>query len=128
MEDAPFLCREEENETVDKTKKLLEEGVSCQGVLVQRRAQGLIVRVRKEALSKRDEGFLDADAQMLARADALFAAVVPPLLERTVRDGTVGRAEARLVREQPKRGEVGVPLLGEDAAKVGLDPRRPREA
>ena len=53
---------------------------------------------------------------------------LPPRLQRARRVRVAGAAEARLVREEPERGEVGVQVLREDPAQVGCEPRRPREA
>ena len=82
----------------------------------------------EEALPQGDERILDATAQVFAGARTLFAAGIAPHFERAFGDRLALAAEARLVAEQPERGEVGVALFREDALEVRLDPRGAREA
>ena len=128
MQQVPLLDGEQKNEPVDQSQKLFEESVLRETPGVQGSPERRVRGMRKEPLPQDPERLLEARAQPFPRPSPLFSPGHPPGLERAGPVRVAGAAEARLVREKPERGEVGVQVLREDPAEVGFDPRRPREA
>ena len=83
--------------------------------------------VGKEPLPQDLERLPEAVAQLVPRPRSLLPADLPPHLQRARLRRVVGAPEARLVGEEPERGEIGVQVLREDPAEVRSDPRRTRE-
>ena len=94
---------------------------------MQRGTKLLVRDVGKEPLPQEHKRLPEAVTQLVPRPRPLLSAGFPPHLQRGCLRRVVGTAEARLVGEEPERGEVGVQVLREDPAEVGFDPRRPRE-
>ena len=84
--------------------------------------------VGQEPLPQDLESLPEPVAQLVPCPSPLLPAGFPPRLQRARLRRVLGAAEARLVGEEPERGEVGVQVLGEDSGEVGFNPRRPREA
>jgi hypothetical protein len=128
MEQTALFHREEEDEPVDQPQELVEVVLGLKRAVLEIGTQRLVLRMGEEAVTKRDERFLDAAPQVLASARALFPTRVAPNFEGTLGGRLAFSTEPRLVAEEPKRSKVGVSLLDEDALEVGFDPRGAREA
>ena len=128
MQQVPFFDREQEDEPVDKSQELPEVALLREIPRVQRGTKLRVRGVGKEPLPQDLERLLEAGIQLAPRPSPLLPACLPPHLQRASHRRIFGATEARLVSEEPERGEVGVQLLCEDPAEVGFDPRRPREA
>ena len=111
MEQSALLHREQEDEPVDKAQELLEVRRLRQRAVLQRGAKRAVVGMREKPLAECDQRILNAFPQVLARARPLLAAGGAPDVERAFGGRLAGFAESRFVREQPERGEVGVPFL-----------------
>src|SRR5258707_15558927 len=111
MQQSALLAREQEDHAIDEPQQLLEVRRACESAVLKRFAQLVVLGMREESLSECEKRLLHAAAQMLACACPLLAPGGPPLLERAIVHRLVGPTEARLVREQPERSEVGISLL-----------------
>ena len=128
MQQVPFLDREQEDEPVDEPQELPEVAFLRELPRVQRGAKLPVRGVGQEPLPQDLQRLPEAVAQLVPCPRPLLPASFPPHLQRTCLRRVLGTAEARLVGEEPERGEVGVQVLGEDSGEVGFNPRRPREA
>ena len=127
VQQVPFLDRQQKDEPIDQSQELPKVAIGGEIAGVQRRTKLRVRGVRKEPLPQNLERLLKAGAQPVACPRPVLPSLLPPHLQRACRGRGVGAAEARLLRDEPERGEVGVQILGEDPAEVGFDPRRPRE-
>ena len=127
MQQVPFFDREQEDEPIDESQQLPEVTLLRELPRVQRGSEPRVRGVGKEPLSQNLERLLEAVTQLVPGPSPFLSAGFQPRLQRALLRRVVGAAEARLVGEEPERGEVGVQVLREDPAEVGLDPRRPRE-
>ena len=128
MQQVAFLDREQEDESVDEPQKLPEVAFLRELPRVQRGTKLPVRGVGQEPLPQDLQRLPEAVAQLVPCPRPLLPAGFPPHLQRACLRRVAGASEARLVGEEPERGEVGVQVLGEDSGEVGLDPRRPREA
>ena len=128
VQQVPFFDGEQEDEPVDQSQKLPEVPVLREAPGMQCSPELRVPGMGKEPLPQDIERLLEARAQPFPRPSPLFPPGLPPRLERACPVRVAGAAEARLVREKPERGEIGVQVLREDPAEVGFDPRRPGEA
>ena len=128
VQQVPFFDREQEDESIDKSQELLEVAILRELPGVQGRTELRVGAVGKKPLPQSLERLPEAGAQLVPRARSLLPAGLPPHLQGARLRRVVGAAEARLMGEEPERGEVGVQVLREDPAEVGFNPRRPREA
>ena len=128
VQQVAVLGGEQKDQPIDEAEELAEEVRQRQLAGAQLLAQRAILGMRQEAVAEAEQRRLDAVAQLVAGGDALLLARLAPALERAVGWRRAGSAEAAGMDQQPQRGEVGEVLALEDAAQVGFDIGRAREA
>jgi hypothetical protein len=108
VEQPALLDRQQEDQPIGEPQQFAEVGFFLQRAIVQRPPQGLVGRVRQEALAQAQQGIFEADPQAVARDGPLFArGLVPQLQDAPI--GILGLTpEARAVQQQPSGGEVWV--------------------
>ena len=121
----PLLGHHQEQQPVDQPQELPVEPGLGQRLGLQRLPQGVVGRVRDEALAQQLQRALDADPQLLADPAALLDPLLVPALQQAgVRVAGLLR-EARAVEQAPEHGELGIEPAGDNAFQVDLEIGRP---
>ncbi len=128
VQDVALFHRQQEDLAIDQAQQLAQVVLRRQAAAAQRLAQRGVGWVADEALAKHQQGVLDTDSQGLARAGALFAAGIAPLLQCAVAGCRTFGAKAGGVQQQPEHREVGVAFFSEQALQVHFHPGRAGEA
>jgi hypothetical protein len=120
MEETAVFRRKQEDEAIDKAKQLIEELRHRQPATGEPVAEICVRRIREESVAESEQCFFDANAEALARCEALFASGFAPAFESTVGDRAAWLTEAAGMDDEPERGKAGEVLVFEDLPQVGF--------
>ena len=121
-EELALLGHHEEEQAVDEVEQFAVEAGSVEGVAFERFAERVVALAREQGPAERFERPLDAVAQLVADAPALFDALLVEAFERAIVGGRFGPGEAGAVEQAVEEGEVGVGVLLDHGLEVELQP------